>query len=137
MPVEGMVHALYRAHGLLAPDGCLIDLRPTSETARVDAGGTPLGRLDADAADRRHAAAEASLATVLAAGLFRVDGEREFWFLTHGDSIDELREHVHATWRDSRVPDALVDRARAARRADSALAFCIAEQLRMTGLLPC
>lgn len=136
MPVEGMVHALHRAHGLLAPDGCLIDLRPTSETARVDVGGAPLGRLDADAADRRHAAAEAALATVLAAGLLRVDGERQFWFLTHGHSIDELREHVHATWRDSRVPDALVDRARAAQRANPALPLCLAEQLRITRLLP-
>ena len=137
MPVEGMVHALHRAHGLLAPDGCLIDLRPTSETARVYVDGASLGRLDADTADRRHAAAEAALATVLAASLFRVAAERELWFLTHGDSIDELREHVHATWRDSRVPDALVARARAVQRASPALPLCLAEQLRITRLLPC
>ena len=136
MPTEGMVHALHRAHALLAAGGCLIDLRPTSETARVEAGGVPLGTLDADSADRRHAAAEAALTRVLADGLFSVDGRRELWFLTHGDSIEELREHVHASWRDSRVPDALVARANAARRANSATALCIAEQLRMTRLLP-
>src|SRR5437868_5974292 len=106
MPTEGMVHALHRAHALLTPGGCVIDLRPTAETARIEADGVPLGRLDADEADRRHAAAEAALATVLAAGVFRVDGEREFPFLTHGDSIEELRDHIHASWRDSRVPDA-------------------------------
>lgn len=136
MPTEGMVHALHRAQALLAPVGCLIDLRPTSETARIEADSAPLGRLDADDADRRHAAAEAALATVLAAGLFRVDDEREFWFLTHGDSIDELREHVHASWRDSRVGDALAARANAARRANPALALRVAEQLRITRLLP-
>jgi hypothetical protein len=136
MPTEGMVHALHRADTLLARGGCLIDLRPTSETARVEADGAPLGRLDADAADRRHAVAEAALATALAGGLFRVDGDREFWFLTHGDSIEELREHVHASWRDSRVSDALVVLANAARRANPALALRIAERLRIRRLLP-
>ena len=131
-----MVHALHRADALLAPGGCLIDLRPTSETARIEAGGVPLGRLDADRADRRHAAAEAAMATALAAGLFRVDGEREFWFLTHGASLDELRDHVHASWRDSRIGDALAARANAARRANPALALCVAEQFRITRLLP-
>lgn len=136
MPTEGMVHALHRAHALLAPHGCLIDLRPTSETARIEADGAPLGWLDAGQADRRHAAAEAALATALAAGLFSVDGERAFWFLTHGDSIEELREHVHASWRDSCVGDALVARANASRRANPALALRVAEQLRITRLLP-
>jgi hypothetical protein len=136
MPTEGMVHALHRADALLARGGCLLDLRPTSETARVEADGAPLGRLDADAADRRHAAAEAALATALAAGLFHVDGDREFWFLTHGDSIEELREHVHASWRDSRVSDALVVLANAARRANPAVALSIAERLRIRRLLP-
>lgn len=136
MPVEGMVHALHRAHALLAPGGCLIDLRPTSETARIETNEGPLGRLDAAPADRRHAAAEAALARALAAGLFRVARERTFWFLTYGDSIEELRDHVHATWRDSRVPDTLVDRANDARRANPALIPRIAEQLRIARLLP-
>ena len=136
MPTEGMVHALHRAHALLASGGDLIDLRPTAETARIEAEGAPLGRLDAGAADRRHAAAEAALVSVLATGLFRVAGERVFWFHTHGDSIEELREHVHASWRDTRVPDAIVARANAARRANPALTLRISEQLRITRLRP-
>ena len=136
MPTEGMVHALHRARALLAADGCAIDLRPTSETARVEYGGTLLGPLDADAADRRHLAAEEALAEVLAAGVFRLDGEREFWFRTYGDSIEELRDHVHTTWRDSRVSDALVSHAHVAHRADPGFALCVAEQLRIARLLP-
>jgi hypothetical protein len=131
-----MVHALHRAHALLAPDGCVVDLRPTSETARIECGGEAIGRLDADAADRRHAAAEAALAAAVSGGLFRVDAEREFWFLTHGASIEELRDHVHATWRDSRVGERLVILARAAQRADPVRELRIAEQLRITRLLP-
>src|SRR3954449_9024097 len=136
MPVEGMVHALHRAHALLAPGGCLIDLRPTSETARLEADGLSIGRLDADGADRRHAAAEAALSRVVAGGLFHVDAEQEFWFFTYGESAEALREHVCTSWRDSRVGDALIARAHAARRANPALALRIAEQLRITRLLP-
>jgi hypothetical protein len=136
MPTEGMVHALHRARALLAPGGWVIDLRPTAETARIEADGVPLGLLDADEADRRHAAADAALAAVLADGVFRADGEREFPFLTYGDSIEELREHVHATWRNSRVGDALVARANAARRANPTVALRIVEPLRITRLLP-
>jgi hypothetical protein len=136
MPTEGMVHALHRARALLAADGYAIDLRPTSETARIEYGGTLLGPLDADAADRRHIAAEEALAKALAAGLFRLDEEGEFWFRTYADSIEELRDHVHTTWRDSRVGDALVARAHVARRADPALALCVAERLRIARLLP-
>jgi hypothetical protein len=131
-----MVHALHRAHALVAPDGCVIDLRPTAETARVECGGEVIGCLDADAADRRHAAAEAALATAVSGGLFRADAERELWFLTHGASIEELRDHVHATWRDSRVGEALVARAHDARRVNAAADVRIAEQLRITRLLP-
>src|SRR3954470_20182906 len=132
MPVEGMVHALHRAHALLAPGGCLIDLRPTAETARLEAAGLAIGALDAEEADRRHAAAEAALARVLAEGLFAVDAQHEFWFLTYGHSAEALREHVRISWRDSRVGDALVARATAVRRANPALALRIAEQLRIT-----
>jgi hypothetical protein len=136
MPTEGMVHALHRAHAWLAPGGCLLDLRPTAETARIEGDHAPLGCLDADAADRRHAAADAALMAALEEGLFRVDDQREFWFLTHGDSIDELREHVHASWRDSRVSEALAARATAVRRAKPAVALSVAEQLQIRRLLP-
>jgi hypothetical protein len=136
MPTEGMVHALHRAHDLLAPGGCLIDLHPTPDTAIVEVGGVPIGPLDAEQADRRHAAAETALAAVLARGLFLVDGEREIAFRTYGHSIEELRDHVQATWRDSRVGDPLVARAREAVRANPRAALRVTEQLRITKLNP-
>src|SRR4051812_36767928 len=127
-----MVHALHRAHALLAPDGCVVDLRPTSRTARVEIDGVAIGLLDADAADRRHAAAEVAVTVVLAEGRFREDESREFWFLTHGDTIEELRDHVHATWRDSRIDDTLIAHAHAAERVNTARVLCVAEHLRIT-----
>src|SRR5512140_109312 len=130
MPTEGMVHALHRARTLLAPGGSLLDLHPTPETATIEVGGASIGPLDADAADRRHAAAEAALAEAIARGIFVVEGEREISFHCYGDSIEELRDHVHASWRDSRVGEALLDRAREATRANPAATVRVTEQLR-------
>ena len=131
-----MVHALHRAHGLLAPGGRLVDLHPSGETARVEADGVSIGTLDAEQADRRHAAADAALTRSQDAGLFAVEGEREFWFWTYGDSIEELRDHVHASWRHTRVGDSLIARARDAVRVDRGAVLRIAEHIRITRLRP-
>ena len=136
MPTEGMVHALHRAHGLLAPGGRLVDLHPSVETARVEADGVSIGPLDAEQADRRHAAADAALARTLDAGLFAIESERAFWFWTYGDSIEELRDHVHASWQHSRVGDPLIARARDAVRANRGTVLRIGEHVRITRLRP-
>lgn len=136
MPTEGMVHALHRAHGLLAPGGRLVDLHPSVETARIEADGTSIGTLDAEQADRRHAAADAALARALDAGLFAVEREGEFWFWTYGESIEELRDHVHASWQHTRVGDALIARAHDAVRANGATVLRIAEHVRIARLRP-
>ena len=136
MPTEGMVHALHRAHSLLASGGRLVDLHPSIETARVEADGISIGTLDAEQADRRHAAADAALARVLDAGLFAVEREGEFWFWTYGDTIDELRDHVHSSWQHTRVGDPLIARARAAVQVDRGTVLRIAEHVRISRLRP-
>lgn len=136
MPIEGMVHALHRAHGLLVPGGCLVDLHPTPADAFVEVGAVAIGPLSADEARRRHAAAEAALATVVNEGLFAVDGVREFPFHTYGESIAALRGHVHATWRDSRIDDALASRAHDAVRAYPAAAVRVTERVKATIFRP-
>jgi hypothetical protein len=136
MPAEGMVHALHRAHRLLSADGCLIDLHPAHEPAAIEVGGVFVGRLDGEKAQRRHAAADAAIAAAAAGGMFAAECAREISFRTHGDSIEELRDYVGATWNDSRVGDALVDRARGALRANPAATLWITERLRLTSLRP-
>jgi len=136
MPAEGMVHALHRAHGLLAPGGRLVDLHPSVETARVDANGASIGTLDAEQADCRHAAADAALARALNGGLFVVESEADFWFWTFGDTIEELRDHVHSSWRHTRVGAPLIARAQAAVQADRSTVLRIAEHVRITRLRP-
>lgn len=136
MPAEGMVHALHRAHRLLAPDGCLLDLHPTPEAAEIEVGGISVGPLDAETAQRRHAAADAALAAIIARGLFVIEAEREFSFRRYGDSIEELRDYIRSTWNDSRVGDALVARTRDASRANSAATLRVTERVRITKLRP-
>jgi len=136
MPTEGMVHALHRAQSLLAPGGRLVDLHPSIETARVEADGASIGTLDAGQADRRHGAADAALARAVDAGLFAVESERDFWFWTYGDSIEELRDHVHASWQHTRVGEPLIARAREAVRANPGAVLRIGEHVRITRLRP-
>ena len=78
----------------------------------VEIGEHPLGPLDAARAAWRHADAERALATALDEGLFRVVTAVDFVFHTYGDTIEELRDHVAANWRDSRISDAIVESAR-------------------------
>ena len=136
MPAEGMVHALERAHRLLVPDGCLVDLHPTPRASEIEVGEDSTGPLDAEKAQRRHAAADAALATIVGRGRFVIDGEREFSFRRYGDSIEQLRAYVCSTWHDTHVGDALAAHTREALRAHPAATLRITEQVRITKLRP-
>jgi hypothetical protein len=136
MPTEGMVHALRRAHRLLAADGCLLDLRPTPQAAGIEVGDDRIGPLDSEKAQGRHAAAGAALAAVIELGLFDIQGVREFTFRRYGDSIVELRDYISSNWKDSRVGDALAARTREAARASPAAMLRVSEQVQMTKLRP-
>jgi hypothetical protein len=109
-----MVDALRRAQRCLAPGGSLIDLHPSASPPAVEVGVADVGVVESAAAQRRHAAADAALAAVVAGGLFRVQHAIAFDFYTYGDSIEELRDYVAEEWRDSRIAADVVARARAA-----------------------
>jgi hypothetical protein len=95
-----------------------------------------IGPLAADEARRRHAAAEAALATVVNEGLFAVSGVTEFRFHTYGESIGALRQHVHTTWRDSRIDDALASRTDVTVRAFPGAAIRVTERIKVTTFRP-
>jgi len=112
MASEGMVDALRRAHRIMAPDGVVVDLHPTSATSAIEAGAEVAGYVDADAARERHAAADTAIAAVLERGLFVVEQVVAFTFYTYGDTIAELREYIEENWRDTRIDEETVSRAR-------------------------
>jgi hypothetical protein len=107
-----MVDALRRAHRMLKPDGCVVDLHPSATRAQVEAGSRSTGYVEAGDAPLRHAAAGVALATAIQEGLLVVDREVVFDFYTYGDSIEELRDYVVENWREGQIDDATVERTR-------------------------
>jgi hypothetical protein len=131
-----MVDALRRAHEMVRPSGCVVDLHPTAVVASVEVGAHSTGRVDGGDAPLRHAAAGAALATVLDAGLFAVDRAVEFTFYTYGDTIEELREYIEENWRSGRIDDAVVRRTRDALRDAPGARPRVCEQVQLTRLRP-
>jgi len=109
-----MVHALRRAHRMLAADGLVVDLHPTAAESAIEVGAEVTGFVAAGDAIERHAAADSALAAVLESGLFLVDQVAAFTFYTYADTIEELREYIEENWRDARLDDPTVARARKA-----------------------
>ena len=132
-----MVDALLGARRLLRPNGCLVDVHPTVESAHVEVGlDTCTGDLHAEDARRRHAAADAALAAIVARGVFTMEGAREFSFHRYADSVEELWEYVAVKWTDARFDDATLNRTREALRSHPAASLRLHEQARIATLRP-
>ena len=103
--------------------------------ASLEVGDERIGPLDADDANRRHAAADMAVATVIGEGFYAVTAAVDFSYYTYGDSIEELRAHVAATWRSSRISDETVARARRVlERVSAPVRPRVVEHVRLTSL---
>jgi len=131
-----MVDALRRAHRMLKPNGCVVDLHPSASPASVEAAGTSTGAIDAADAVLRHAAAGVALSSAIDEGLFAVDQTLVFTFYTYGETIEELRDHVAENWRNARIDDETVDRTRQVLRDASGARPRIREAVHITKLRP-
>jgi hypothetical protein len=132
-----MVDALRRAHRVVTTNGSVVDIHPTDAAASMEVGVHVIGPVDAGDAPLRHAAAEAALKTVVDDGLFEVDGVVGFDFYTYGDAVEELRDYIVENWRNARINDDIVDRARRAlRAAPVGVRPRVLERVRLTTLRP-
>ena len=132
-----MVDALLSARRLLRPNGCLVDVHPTVESAHVEVGlDICTGDLHAEEARPRHAAADAALATIVARGVFIVYGAQEFSFRRYADSVEELWEYVAEKWTDAHFDEATLKKTRDALRAHPTASLRLREQARVTTLRP-
>jgi len=103
----------------------------------MEVGLDVIGPVDAGDAPLRHAAAEAALKTVVDDGLFEVDGVVGFDFYTYGDTVEELRDYIVENWRNARINEDIVDRARRAlRAAPVGVRPRVLERVRLTTLRP-
>src|SRR3954452_13379247 len=131
-----MVDALRRAHRLLRPRGCLVDLHPTAARASVEVATQVIGDVDADDGPLRHAAAGDALTSVVDAGFFVVERSFEFDFYTYADTIEELREYVEQNWLHARIDGAIVRRTNEALFGAPGVRPRVREQVRLTRLRP-
>ena len=106
-----MVHALERIHQLLELDGRLIDIHPTSDPppigVRIGQQTVVVGRMKETDDFIEYAQASDALAQVVRRGLFAVEREGTFEFVTHADSVSEWREYLAKEWKDA-ILDAAV-----------------------------
>ena len=132
-----MVDALLRAQRLLRPNGCLVDVHPTVESALVEVGrDICTGDLHAEYARLRHAAADAALVTIVARGIFTMEGAQDFSFQRYADSVEELWEYVAEKWTDAQFDEATLNRTRDALRAHPTASLRLHERARVTTLRP-
>jgi hypothetical protein len=109
-----MVHALEIIHGLLAPDGLLLDIHPSPDPPPIE---VRLG-------DQYHLAgwlkeaddyveyiqADQALEEVVRRRLFSLEERGMFPFNTYADSMDELCAYLAETWQDAVVDDQVAGR---------------------------
>jgi len=114
-----MVDALSRASRWVAPPhGRVIDLRPADVYPDLELGladGSVLhvgGLVVDDERIKRYEAADAALGLAIARGLVRVHDERMFAFNRYASTPEELRDHIAAKWRQTRMDEATCRRAR-------------------------
>lgn len=136
-----MVDALIHFRRMLRPDGCLIDIHPTTDLPRVEIGdpsGATIAAWDLAAGDAqaRHAAADRAQAAVVERGLFALEARHVFDFHRHADSADKLAAYVTANWKSTRVDDRTRIAAADALRAQPGGRLWMRERVHIARLRP-
>jgi hypothetical protein len=128
MEPAGMVHALETVHGLLRPDGRLIDIHPNGEPPAFIVRSGEQDEIAGWLAETddfiEYGQAEAALAQVVRERLFSVEKQSTFIFNTYAETFAELSAYLEANWSDAVIlPDtaahaeALLNTARGKTRA--------------------
>jgi hypothetical protein len=104
-----MVHALEIVHTLLQPDGALIDIHPSGDpppvVVRDGARHTVAGWVGESDDFAEYAQADAALAAAVERGLFALERQGVFTFVTHTDSLAGLREYFASEWSDATLDE--------------------------------
>ena len=92
-----MVHALEEIHGLLRPDGCLIDLHPAPAPTLIEVhhGGIVTFSMPVPGQtfeDIRHA--DGAIAQVIENGLFTIEPVSQIELRTYASSVTELHDYL-------------------------------------------
>jgi hypothetical protein len=145
MAAEGMVHALRHALSLVAPDGLIVDLHPTTDPAHLEIfDGETLTRIAAridsgraDGPSRRHAAADAAIAWCVEHRILRREASEEFSFWTEADSSAELRDYISMKWKQLHFGENDFRRAEAALAGGAGRTLVVTERVTASKLTSC
>jgi hypothetical protein len=109
MSPEGMVHALETIHGLLKPNGRLIDIHPrglpTPLYALEAVEGGLLGYIQETDNFIEYRQADEAIQNVLSRNMYGLMDEEVFSYSTYASSLEELCEHLKETWSDAILED--------------------------------
>lgn len=109
MPAEGMVHALETIHEQLKPDGYLIEIHPNGQPPPVEALIADqlhlLDHLQETDDFIEYTQASAALDEVIRRGLYSLERQVSFDFITRADTVDEMLNFLAENWSDSIFPD--------------------------------
>ena len=104
-----MVHALETIHGLLKPDGVLLDIHPTNEPAaiavRLREQLIPAGWINEADDYVEYEWADEALRRVVDDRQFKLEHTGTFNFIWHADSMTDLRAYLAEEWKDASVDD--------------------------------
>jgi hypothetical protein len=134
-----MVHALQQTHGLLQPNGLLVNVHdlPAPHVIEVHSSKTlhKVGWLmDEDDFENERSAFNA-LAQVVVDGYFILEDERNFGYNIYVDALDELQEWLAEWWSSAILPDKIIQRlAELTRDAGQSAKIVLALQARMSKL---
>lgn len=102
------MHALEIVHTLLAPTGCLIDIHPNGQPPSIEGRIASrlhlLGYLQETDNFIEYGQASAALAEIARRGLFVLEKQGAFIFVTRASTVDELHTFLNESWTDAIIP---------------------------------
>jgi hypothetical protein len=104
-----MVHALEKIHRLLSAAGVLIDIHPSAEPPSIQvrvAGEIHDGGWLRESDDYlEYEDADRALQQVIDDGLFVLERQARFSFVTHAPSLRDLQAHLEDEWQDAYIEE--------------------------------
>jgi len=105
MAPEGMVHALEIIHGLLAPDGILIDIHPSQQPAQlfVELAGKqiPAGTVQEIDDYIEYAQATQALQSAVGQGWYIEEQKAIFDYWILANNLVEFQQYLAENWKDA------------------------------------
>lgn len=99
------MHALETIHGLLKPNGRLIDIHPRGQPtplyALVEANKVLLGHILETDDFIEYRQADQAIQNVISRKLYGLMDAEVFAYSTYASSLNELSEHLKETWSDA------------------------------------